>query len=82
MAIVISLLPMAAVGEMVGFRRVFQVGVAVFTLGSLGCTVAHSLPTLALLALFRARHGRNHEPEWRPGPFHLFVQDAKEKAWD
>jgi DHA2 family multidrug resistance protein-like MFS transporter len=47
LAIVISLLPMAAVGEMVGFRRVFQVGVAVFTLGSLGCTLAHSLPTLA-----------------------------------
>src|ERR1700709_2891201 len=46
LAIVISLLPMAAVGEMVGFRRVFQVGVAVFTFGSLGCTFAHSLPML------------------------------------
>jgi MFS transporter, DHA2 family, multidrug resistance protein len=48
LAIVISLLPMAAIGEMVGFRRVFQVGVVVFTLGSLGCTFAHSLPMLAL----------------------------------
>jgi len=47
LAIVISLLPMAAVGEMVGFRRVFQVGVIVFTFGSLGCTFAHSLPMLA-----------------------------------
>ncbi len=47
LAIVISLLPMAAVGEMIGFRRVFQLGIIVFTLGSLGCTLAHSLPMLA-----------------------------------
>jgi DHA2 family multidrug resistance protein-like MFS transporter len=47
LAIVVSLLPMAAIGEMVGFRRVFQLGVIVFTFGSLGCTLAHSLPTLA-----------------------------------
>jgi MFS transporter, DHA2 family, multidrug resistance protein len=47
LAIVISLLPMAAIGEMVGFRRVFQLGIIVFSLGSLGCTFAHSLPMLA-----------------------------------
>jgi len=47
LAIVVSLLPMAAIGEMVGFRRVFQLGIIVFTLGSLGCTFAHSLPMLA-----------------------------------
>jgi MFS transporter, DHA2 family, multidrug resistance protein len=47
LAIVVSLLPMAAAGEMVGFRRVFQLGSIVFTLGSLGCTFAYSLPILA-----------------------------------
>jgi DHA2 family multidrug resistance protein-like MFS transporter len=47
LAIVVSLLPMAAGGEMLGFRRVFQLGIIVFTLGSLGCTFAHSLPMLA-----------------------------------
>ena len=47
LAIVVSLLPMAAIGEMVGFRRVFQVGIAIFTFASLGCTFAHSLPMLA-----------------------------------
>jgi MFS transporter, DHA2 family, multidrug resistance protein len=47
LAIVISLLPMAAIGEMIGFRRVFQIGIVVFTLGSLGCTFAHTLPMLA-----------------------------------
>lgn len=39
---------MAIVAEMVGFRRIFQLGIVVFTLGSLGCTIAHSLPMLAL----------------------------------
>src|ERR1700760_371293 len=48
LAIVVSLLPMAAVGELVGFRRVFQLGILVFTLGSLGCTFAQSLPMLAI----------------------------------
>jgi MFS transporter, DHA2 family, multidrug resistance protein len=47
LAIVVSLLPMAAIGEMVGFRRVFQVGIIVFSLGSFRCTFAHSLPMLA-----------------------------------
>jgi MFS transporter, DHA2 family, multidrug resistance protein len=54
LAIVVSLLPMAAVGEMFGFRRVFQVGIIVFTFGSFGCTFAHSLP---LLAFARAIQG-------------------------
>ena len=53
LAIVISLLPMAAIGEMIGFRRVFQAGVVVFTLGSLGCTFAHSLPMLAFARAFQ-----------------------------
>jgi MFS transporter, DHA2 family, multidrug resistance protein len=48
LAIVVSLLPMAAVGEMIGFRKVFKLGLIVFTLGSLGCTLAHSLPMLGL----------------------------------
>ena len=47
LAIVVSLLPMAAIGDMLGFRRVFQLGIIVFSLGSLGCTFAHSLPMLA-----------------------------------
>jgi len=32
---------------MVRFRRVFQLGIIVFSLGSFGCTFAHSLPMLA-----------------------------------
>ncbi|HZK98802.1 MAG TPA: MFS transporter [Caulobacteraceae bacterium] len=46
LAIVISLLPLASLGEIVGFRRIYQGGLAVFTLASLACAISHTLPTL------------------------------------
>ncbi|MEP7242319.1 MAG: MFS transporter [Gammaproteobacteria bacterium] len=48
LAILISLLPLAALGEVVGYRRISQGGIIVFTLASLACTFATSLPTLSL----------------------------------
>ena len=48
LAIVVALLPMAALGEVVGYRRVFQAGLSLFVLASLACTLVHSLPALAL----------------------------------
>ncbi len=47
-AILVLLLPLAAVGEIVGYRRVSQCGLAVFTLASLGCALAPSLLGLTL----------------------------------
>jgi DHA2 family multidrug resistance protein-like MFS transporter len=46
LAVVVSLLPLAALGEMVGYRRVFLVGVALFTAASLACALAQNLPVL------------------------------------
>jgi len=46
LAVVVSLLPLAAVGEMVGYRRVFLVGIIVFTIASLACALSDSLPAL------------------------------------
>ena len=46
LAITITLLPLAALGDRLGYRRVYMVGLAVFTLGSLGCALSHSLATL------------------------------------
>lgn len=46
LAIVVSLLPLAALGEIHGYRRVYLAGIAVFTLASLGCMLADSLPAL------------------------------------
>ncbi|WP_242076535.1 MFS transporter [Brevundimonas diminuta] len=47
-AIVVALLPLASLGEMVGYRRVSQAGLAVFTLASIACVFANSIETLSL----------------------------------
>jgi len=47
-AILVMLLPLAALGEIVGYRRVSQTGLLVFTLASLGCALAPSLFALTL----------------------------------
>jgi MFS transporter, DHA2 family, multidrug resistance protein len=54
LAIVTTLLPLAAIGEKVGFRRVYLVGLAVFTLASLACSLSHNL---GLLTAARALQG-------------------------
>lgn len=46
-ALVLALLPCAALGESLGLRRVYVSGVAVFTLASLGCALSPTLPLLA-----------------------------------
>ena len=48
LAIVVSLLPLAALGEIVTFRRIFLIGQLLFVLASIGCCFARSLPELAL----------------------------------
>ncbi len=48
LAITISLLPLAALGEIVGYRRVYTVGLALFTVASLACALSDSLVTLTL----------------------------------
>ncbi|HEX3575124.1 MAG TPA: MFS transporter, partial [Rhodopila sp.] len=46
LALVVSLLPFASLGEIIGYRRVYIWGLAVFTVASLLCAVSWSLPTL------------------------------------
>ena len=46
LALVVSLLPFASLGEIYGYRRVYTVGLAVFTVASLVCAASWSLPTL------------------------------------
>lgn len=54
LAVVATLLPFASLGDLVGPRRVFLGGIAVFTVASLACAVAGTLP---LLAAARALQG-------------------------
>jgi DHA2 family multidrug resistance protein-like MFS transporter len=48
LALVVSLLPFSSLGEIVGYRRVYLVGLVVFTIGSLVCGLAGSLTTLIM----------------------------------
>jgi DHA2 family multidrug resistance protein-like MFS transporter len=49
LSITISLLPLASLGDRIGYRRVYTAGLALFTVASLGCALAGSLPALALV---------------------------------
>jgi MFS transporter, DHA2 family, multidrug resistance protein len=47
LAVTVSLLPLASLGEIYGYRRVYQGGLFLFTLASLLCALSSSLPMLA-----------------------------------
>jgi DHA2 family multidrug resistance protein-like MFS transporter len=56
-ALVMGLLPCAALGESLGYRRVFKGGVAVFTAASVLCALAPSLPWLVGARLLQGLGG-------------------------
>lgn len=47
-AIVIALLPLSFLGDMFGYRRIYKIGLLVFTFTSLACALSHSLEMLTL----------------------------------
>ena len=46
LAVTVSLLPLASLGEIYGYRRVYLAGLVIFTLASLSCALSPSLETL------------------------------------
>lgn len=54
LAITISLLPLASLGEIIGYRRVYLAGLLLFTVASLCCAFSH---TLVLLTASRVVQG-------------------------
>jgi DHA2 family multidrug resistance protein-like MFS transporter len=46
LAITVSLLPLASLGDALGYRRIYWTGLLVFTIASLGCALAGSFPML------------------------------------
>ena len=57
LAVTISLLPFASLGELRGYGRVFIWGLAVFTLGSLGCALSGSLTMLVAARILQGFGG-------------------------
>ncbi|TFW16631.1 MFS transporter [Duganella callida] len=57
LAMVATLLPFAALGEVAGYRRVAIFGLALFTAASLACALAWSLPLLVVARLFQGIGG-------------------------
>jgi DHA2 family multidrug resistance protein-like MFS transporter len=52
-AIMLPLLPLASAGEIIGYKRIYMAGIALFTLASLGCALAPSLLTLTLMRVLQ-----------------------------
>lgn len=48
LVITMLMLPLASLGEIVGYRRIYRIGLAVFTLASLACALSDSLVALTL----------------------------------
>ena len=53
LTITILLLPLAALGDRLGYRRIYIPGLVLFTLGSLGCALGHSLSSLIAARVFQ-----------------------------
>ncbi|MBR0800153.1 MFS transporter [Bradyrhizobium jicamae] len=53
LAITISLLPLASLGEIIGYRRVYLAGLVLFTVASLFCALAHTLPLLTVARIIQ-----------------------------
>ncbi len=48
LVITVLLLPLASLGEIVGYRRIYRTGLVIFTLASLACALSNSLLVLTL----------------------------------
>jgi DHA2 family multidrug resistance protein-like MFS transporter len=53
LTITVLLLPLAALGDRCGYRGIYIPGLALFTLGSVGCAVSHGLTALILARIFQ-----------------------------
>jgi DHA2 family multidrug resistance protein-like MFS transporter len=53
LTITILLLPLAALGDRIGYKCIYIPGLALFTVGSVGCALGHTLPLLIAARVFQ-----------------------------
>jgi len=56
-ALIVMLLPVAALADIVGYRHVYRVGLILFSIASIGCALAPSLPWLLVGRTFQGLGG-------------------------
>jgi DHA2 family multidrug resistance protein-like MFS transporter len=57
LTVAMTLLPMAAIGERIGFKRLFRYGLITFVLAALASALAPNLPTLLISRIFQGLGG-------------------------
>ena len=53
LAVVVFVVPLSSFVDIIGYKRVYQIGLALFTLASFGCSLPHSLNMLILARTFQ-----------------------------
>lgn len=53
LAVAICVVPLSSLVDIIGYKRIYQAGLALFTLASVGCSLPHSLHTLVLARIFQ-----------------------------
>jgi DHA2 family multidrug resistance protein-like MFS transporter len=53
LAVTISLLPLSSLGEIYGYKRIYQAGLVLFTIASLACALSSSLTTLIIARMLQ-----------------------------
>ena len=53
LAMVVLLLPLSALGDIYGYRRIYLAGIAVFTTASLACVLSNSIATLTVARILQ-----------------------------
>ncbi|WP_247894400.1 MFS transporter [Azospirillum sp. B510] len=57
MAVTVSLFPLASLGDIIGYRKVYCVGLAVFVVASLACALSPNLPVLTVARVLQGIGG-------------------------
>jgi len=53
LTVAICVVPLSSLVDIIGYKRVYQAGLALFTMASVGCSLPHSLNTLVLARVFQ-----------------------------
>ena len=53
LAVAICVVPLSSLVDIIGYKRVYQAGLAIFTIASAGCSLPHSLQTLVLARILQ-----------------------------